>query len=51
MSRLLRRLRRAARPEGVTFCEACGQACTATCRSAALADRTRTEALRRALVR
>lgn len=39
------RRRRAASDRNVTFCETCGQVCTATCRAEARYDRTRTAAL------
>jgi hypothetical protein len=44
MRSLLRRVR-AARLAGTTFCEPCGQACTAACRSAARLARARDRAI------
>ncbi|GAA2718107.1 hypothetical protein ACFY2R_28200 [Micromonospora olivasterospora] len=38
--------RRSTHPQGVTFCESCGQVCTAACRADARHERTpRTTAL------
>jgi hypothetical protein len=45
--RTLTRWLRPSRSEVVTFCEACGQVCTAACRAATRLDRARTTALRR----
>ncbi|WP_262282235.1 hypothetical protein [Micromonospora sp. MA102] len=39
------RPRRSARNQGVTFCEPCGQVCTAACRADARYERNRTAAL------
>jgi uncharacterized cysteine cluster protein YcgN (CxxCxxCC family) len=43
---MLRLLRRRATASPVSFCDSCGQVCTAACRAETHRDRTRTDVLR-----